>query len=149
MRTTEESIALNNKVFPSLIISASGMASGGRVLHHLRTLAPNQRNSIVFLGFQAPGTRGERIINGAQQVKMHGEQVPIRAEVHHIDSLSAHADYAGLLDWIAQIPVPPKQIFLTHGEPDAAEALRARIEARFGWSVSVAAAGQKVVLGKR
>ncbi len=93
VRTVEESIELNSARYPCVIISASGMASGGRVLHHLKTLLPNPRNSVVFAGFQAPGTRGDALINGADSVKIHGEYWPVKAEVYNLDALSAHGDY--------------------------------------------------------
>src|SRR5690606_28366758 len=116
VRTVEESIALNGKKFPCIIISASGMASGGRVLHHLKSLAPHHKNSIVFAGFQAPGTRGDAIVNGAEHIKIHGEFIPVKAQVHYLDSLSAHGDYTEILDWLGQSTIQPKRVFVTHGE---------------------------------
>ncbi|OQX37890.1 MAG: MBL fold metallo-hydrolase [Oceanospirillales bacterium LUC14_002_19_P2] len=144
VRTMEESMALNRRTFPAIIISASGMASGGRVLHHLTTLAPNHRNSIVFMGFQTPGTRGEKMVNGAREVKIHGRQVAINADVHNLEGLSAHADYQGILDWLTEVHQPPKKVFVTHGEPTASDALANHIQTRFGWSAGVPELGTTI-----
>lgn len=137
VNTVEESKRLNELTHPAVIISASGMASGGRVLHHLKAFAPNPRNGILFVGFQAAGTRGAAILAGAPTVKIHGEQVPVRAEVTHMDSLSAHADRDELLAWIGALPAPPQRVFVTHGEPVAADALRQAIEERHRWPCTV------------
>ncbi len=133
VRTVEESIDLVNKKFPAVIISASGMASGGRVLHHLKALLPNPRNSIVFAGFQAPGTRGDAMVNGAESVKIHGEYWPVKAEVHNLESLSAHGDYEEILEWLSQGQLKPDKVYVTHGEMLAADVMRKRIRDRFGW----------------
>ena len=135
--TVEESKQLNNIRVPAVIISASGMASGGRVLHHLKAFAPDERNTLVFAGFQAAGTRGASIVAGAPTVKIHGEHVPIRAEVHQIDAFSAHADRQELLAWIGALPSAPRHVFVTHGEPAAADSLRQAIEERHRWPCSV------------
>jgi metallo-beta-lactamase family protein len=137
VNTVEESKRLNSMRVPSIIVSASGMATGGRVLHHLKAFAPDARNSLLFVGFQAVGTRGAALVAGASAVKIHGEYVPVRAEVSHIDLLSAHADRDGLLAWLGALPSSPKRIFLTHGEPVAADALRLSIQERLGWSATV------------
>lgn len=137
VNSVEESKRLNDLRYPAIIISASGMASGGRVLHHLKALAPDPRNSILFAGFQAAGTRGAAMVAGATSVKIHGQQVPIRAEVAQLDSLSAHADRDELLAWIGALPSAPQRVFVTHGEPVAADALRQAIEERHRWPCSV------------
>lgn len=137
VNSVEESKRLNDMRFPAVIISASGMASGGRVLHHLKAFAPDDRNSILFAGFQAAGTRGAAMVGGARTVKIHGQQVPIRADVAQLDSLSAHADRDELLAWIGALPSAPQQVFVTHGEPVAADALRQAIEERHHWRCSV------------
>ena len=137
VNSVEESKQLNDMRFPAVIISASGMASGGRVLHHLKAFAPDERNSILFAGFQAAGTRGAAMVSGARTVKIHGQQVPIRAEVTQLDSLSAHADRDELLAWIGALPSAPQRVFVTHGEPVAADALRQAIEERHRWPCSV------------
>lgn len=131
--TVDASKRLNSLQTPAIIISASGMATGGRVLHHLKFLAPDPKNAIVFVGYQAAGTRGEAMIRGIDHIKIHGIQVPIRAEVHTIETLSAHADQEGLIQWMEKISRPPKMTFITHGEPLAAEALRKRIEEELHW----------------
>jgi metallo-beta-lactamase family protein len=137
VNSVEESKRLNDLRYPAIIISASGMASGGRVLHHLKAFAPDPRNSILFAGFQAAGTRGAAMVAGATSVKIHGQQVPIRAEVAQLDSLSAHADRDELLAWIGALPSAPQRVFVTHGEPVAADALRQAIEERHRWPSSV------------
>jgi metallo-beta-lactamase family protein len=137
VNSVEESMRLNSLRMPSVIISASGMASGGRVLHHLKTYAPDPRNAILFVGYQAMGTRGAAMVAGASSVKIHGEHVPIRAEVVNASGFSAHADRDGLLAWIGALPSAPGRIYLTHGEPVAADSLRQAIEERHGWHCTV------------
>ena len=122
VNTPEESRALDQRPYPAVIVAASGMATGGRVLHHLRALAPDPRNTILFSGYQAAGTRGGRIVAGEPAVKIHGHMVPIRAEVAQLDGLSAHADRVELLEWLRGFRTPPRRTFVTHGEPAAAEA---------------------------
>jgi metallo-beta-lactamase family protein len=135
--SVEESKEIDARNGPMVIVSASGMATGGRVLHHLRVFAPDHRNLILFSGFQAAGTRGEAMIHGADTIRMHGQDIPVRAQVAVLDGLSAHADAEELLDWIGKLPTPPARVFLNHGEPVAADALRRRIEERFGWDVTI------------
>jgi metallo-beta-lactamase family protein len=137
VNTPEESKRLNDRKGPMVIIAASGMATGGRVVHHLKAFAPDARNSILFSGFQAGGTRGATILSGADSVKIHGEYVPIRAEVAIINNLSAHADGAEILDWLKHFETPPRETFVTHGEPAAADALRHRIEEELHWRARV------------
>lgn len=136
VRDVQESKALNANPVPKLIISASGMATGGRVLHHLKNLAPDRRNTLLFAGFQAGGTRGAAIVGGAETVKIHGMQVPVRAEVDNLDMLSAHADADEILAWLRAFERAPKMTFITHGEPVAADALRMRIQDELGWRCS-------------
>ena len=137
VKTVEESIELNQRSYPSVIISASGMASGGRVLHHLKTLLPDQKNSILFLGYQAAGTRGEALCHGAPHVKIHGQYIPARAEIHNLEALSSHADYGELSRWLQRMPGKPKKVFITHGEPCAADCLRRHLRDTFNWDVEV------------
>jgi metallo-beta-lactamase family protein len=137
VNSVDESKALNNRKGPMILIAASGMATGGRVLHHLEAFAPDPRNTILFVGFQAGGTRGEAIVNGAESVKIHGKYVSVRAEIAIIDNLSAHADYAEIMDWLGHFDAPPRQTFITHGEPVAADALRHRIEEQLNWNCRV------------
>ena len=135
--SVEESKRLNDLHMPAVIVSASGMASGGRVLHHLKAYAPDARNSLLFVGYQAAGTRGAAIVAGAPTVKIHGQHVPVRAEVVQLDTLSAHADRDELLAWIGALPAAPQRVFVTHGEPVAADALRQASEERHRWPCSV------------
>lgn len=133
----EESKRLDRDSMPKIILSASGMLTGGRVLHHLKVYGPDPRSVIVLAGFQAPGTRGAAIAAGAEQVKVHGGYVPILAEVMNIGSMSAHADRSEILTWLSHFREAPRQTFVTHGEPVAADALRLAIEERLKWPVRV------------
>lgn len=138
----EESAALGRIREGALIISASGMCDAGRIKHHLRNNLPRPECSIVFTGFQAAGTRGRKIVDRAASVRIFGEQVPVRAQIHTIGGLSAHADQAALLDWLGYIRKPPLQTFVVHGELKAARAFAQAIEQRYGWPVTVPGAGQ-------
>ena len=137
VRTVDESRHLDQLREPAVIIAASGMATGGRVLHHLKALAPNPRNSILFSGFQAGGTRGADIVAGAHSVRLQGEDVPIRAQVHAMENLSAHADADEIMEWLRGFSRPPRQTYVIHGEPHAADTLRRRISLELGWQVCV------------
>ena len=137
INTPEESIALNTRRGPMVIVAASGMATGGRVVHHLKSFAPDWRNTILFTGFQAGGTRGAAMLAGAPTIRIHGADIPLRAEVAMLANLSAHADAAELVDWMEQFTKRPKRTFITHGEPQAADALRVRIQRELGWSCHV------------
>lgn len=146
VRGVEESKALTYNTMPKVIISASGMATGGRVLHHLKAYGPDRRNTILFAGYQAAGTRGEAMINGAKEVKIHGAWIPIGAEVDNLPALSAHADADEIIRWLSSFVRPPKRTFIVHGEPSAADALRQRIQSELGWSCDVPAEGDCPVL---
>jgi len=146
VNTVEESRKLNDLRFPAVIISASGMATGGRVVHHLKAFAPDRRNTILLAGYQAAGTRGAALAAGAREIKIHGVHVPVRAEVVSLGSLSAHADRTELLAWLGKLPKRPKQVFMTHGEPVAADRLRQAVEERHRWSCTVPEHGQVVEL---
>ncbi len=137
IQNKEESKRISNPSLPSIIISASGMATGGRILHHLKTMLPNHRNSIVFAGFQAAGTRGRDLVEGAKEIRIHGENYKVRAKIHCLDSASAHADYKELLVWLRTFPGAPKQTFITHGEESASAALQEQIETEFAWHCTV------------
>lgn len=132
-RTPEESKAVDQREGPMVIISASGMATGGRVLHHLRRFLPDERNHVLFVGYQAAGTRGRSLVDGAEEIKIHGQYVRVRARVSQVAGLSAHADYAEMLAWLAASRLAPKRVFVTHGEPAAADALRRRLKEAFAW----------------
>lgn len=137
VRTVEQSKALSQSAGPQIIIAASGMATGGRVVHHLKAFAPDPKNLILLAGFQAGGTRGASLAAGAHSIRIHGQDVPVNAQVIQLSSLSAHADASELIAWMRQAPRPPKCTFVTHGEPAASDALRCRIERELGWRVSV------------
>jgi metallo-beta-lactamase family protein len=129
---------------PAVVISASGMATGGRVLNYIETLAPQARHHIAFPGFQAGGTRGARMVAGEREIKIRGRWVPVSAEVSHLDGLSGHADADGLLQWLRALPRPPEQVYVVHGEPAAADALRCRIQDELGLRVRVPQHGETV-----
>jgi len=137
VQSVDASRAIDIHKEPKIIISASGMATGGRILHHLKAYAPDHRNTILFTGFQAGGTRGDRMMKGEKEIKIHGQMIPIRANIEMLGNVSAHADYEEILSWLSYIKKPPKKIFITHGEPDAADALRFHIEQTFGWTCMV------------
>ena len=139
--TPLESSRLSRLRYPAVIISASGMATGGRVLHHLKALAPDARHHIVFAGFQVAGSRGAHLVAGATEVKIHGEYVPVRAAVTHIEGFSGHADSDELMAWLRGFRKPPRQTFVVHGDPEASDALRVRIQDELGWAVRVPAHG--------
>ncbi|HEY4949707.1 MAG TPA: MBL fold metallo-hydrolase [Candidatus Acidoferrales bacterium] len=138
-RTVEDSKAINNVTSPCIIISASGMATGGRVLHHLAKRLPDSRSAVLLVGYQAAATLGRALQDGAQFVRIHGQEVPVRAEIVVLDQLSAHAGRSELLRWLSGFTSPPRQTFLVHGEPSGLEGLRAGIASRFHWPVIVPA----------
>lgn len=146
VKTMDESIALTARREPCIIISASGMASGGRVLHHLKALVGNHRNTVLFMGFQSPGTRGFSLVNGAEHIKIHGEYHPVKAEIINLDSMSSHADYGEITRWLEKMPHKPERVFITHGESVAADALRLHLTEQFSWQVEVPDYLQKVEL---
>lgn len=139
--TPQQSARLCRSRWPAVIVSASGMATGGRVLHHLKAMAPDPRHHIVFPGFQVAGSRGAHLVSGAREVKIHGEYVAVKAEVSHLAGLSAHADAEGLLAWLRGFQPAPERCFVVHGEPEAADTLRLRIQDELGWRVGVPAQG--------
>jgi metallo-beta-lactamase family protein len=129
---------------PAIVISASGMATGGRVLHHLAAGLPDPRNTVLFVGFQAAGTRGRQLIEGAPQVKMFGRFIPVQARIEKLNAMSAHADAAEIVRWLGTFPKAPSVTYLVHGEPPAQVALKARIERELGWNVSIPEYGERV-----
>ena len=135
--STDESRALASRHGPMVILSASGMATGGRVLHHLAHYAGQHRNMIILTGFQAPGTRGATLASGARSVRIHGRDVELNAEVVQLQSASAHADAKQLLAWLRTMPQSPDQVYVVHGEMAAADELRKRIAHEFGWRAMV------------
>jgi metallo-beta-lactamase family protein len=130
-----ESRAIQESRGPAIIISSSGMATGGRVLHHLKRLLPDDRNMVLFAGYQAAGTRGRKMLDGAKYTRIHGEDIPVRAGIGRLDSMSAHADSNEILRWLNRFPRSPKLTCLVHGEPGPMDTLKARIEKELGWNV--------------
>jgi metallo-beta-lactamase family protein len=135
IESSGESKQLTQSRMPAIVISSSGMATGGRVLHHLKDALPQPRNTVLLVGFQAVGTRGRQLLDGVSSVKIHGQQIPVHARIEYIGSMSAHADSAEILRWLGGFKMPPQRTFLVHGEPQAMEALRGTIVAKLGWSV--------------
>ena len=129
----DESKQLTASRIPSIVISSSGMAEGGRVLHHLKAALPNAQNTVLFAGYQGVGTRGRRLVDGEKSVKIHGQWIPVAAHVERIDSMSAHADVNEIMRWLGGYKSAPRQTFIVHGEPAPQAALRARIEAELKW----------------
>lgn len=147
VRTIDDSKLLNLRGGPMILISASGMITGGRILHHLRAYGPDARNAVVLTGFQAGGTRGAALLGGARSLRIFGEDVPIRAEVASIETMSAHPDADQIMAWLRTAPAAPTMTFVTHGEPAASDALRARIKHELGWKVRVPDHGETVDVG--
>ncbi|MCI5057484.1 MAG: MBL fold metallo-hydrolase [Flavobacteriales bacterium] len=137
INTQDESKALDEKQIPKIIVTASGMATGGRVVHHLKAFVSDLRNTVLFVGYQAAGTRGEAMVNGVERIKMHGEMFPVHAEIVKLDSLSAHADSEEIMAWLKNFKHAPKEVFLTHGEPSQAEALRSKITDKLKWKCRI------------
>ena len=146
VRDVEESKALSANRYPKVIISASGMATGGRVLHHIEAFGGIHQNTLLFSGFQAAGTRGRKLLEGAREVKIHGRWMPINAEVAELPMLSAHADSDELMRWLGGFTRAPEGVFIVHGESDASEALRERIQRELKWHASVPMQNQEFAL---
>ena len=136
-RTVQESKKLNRLAGPAIIISGSGMADGGRVADHFKQYIPHAQNTVIFVGYQAKGTPGRALVEGAKDIKIRGKSYPVHASIKKINSLSAHADYDEILEWLSHFEKKPKEVFLTHGEIESAQALKKKIEERFGWSVVI------------
>ncbi len=141
-----ESQAVQESNVPAIVISASGMATGGRVLHHLRRALPDKKNTILFVGYQSVGTRGRQIRDGAKFTRIHGEEIPVAAEVASFDSMSAHADANEIMRWLGHFTTPPKLTCLVHGEPEPMDVLKARIERELKWTVKTPLQGERITL---
>lgn len=141
-RSRNESKAINKQKSRAILISSSGMITGGRILHHLKERISHPENTLLFIGYQAQGTRGRAILDGNPTVKIHGEHIPVQAKVESISGFSGHADYDEILAWLMGFNKPPEQTFLVHGEPEAAAALKEKIQQQFGWNVVVPEFGQ-------
>jgi len=146
VETVEQSKAVTQSSEPSIVIAASGMATGGRVLHHLVAVLPDPRNTVLFVGFQAAGTRGRLLCDGAKQIKMLGQVVNVSARIERLDSMSAHADVNEILRWLKEFTSPPQMTYIVHGEPAAAAALQQRIQNELRWSTHVAQHFERVDL---
>ena len=131
----QQSADLVRSRIPSIVVSSSGMATGGRVLHHLLSGLPDKRNTVLFVGYQAAGTRGRQLVDGVREIKIHGQLVPVNARIERLDSMSAHADSEETLQWLSGFKRPPGKIFLVHGEPAPMDTLKGKIAARLGWNV--------------
>jgi metallo-beta-lactamase family protein len=134
----EQSIRIMNSQDPAIVIAGSGMLSGGRVLHHLEHGLSDPRNTVLLVGYQAPGTRGRLLKDGASELKIHGKYIPVQAEIREISDLSAHADQREIIRWLKGFRTPPQKIFINHGEPQASDALRVKIRDSLGWESIVA-----------
>jgi len=145
-RTVEESRRLNDLKGPAILISSSGMLAGGRILHHLKRLLPDARHTVVLVGYQAAGTRGRALQEGAKKIRIHGEDVPVAAHLEDLCGFSGHADADEIMRWLSLIPQAPRRIYLVHGEPDAAAALATRISREKGWGTQVAALNSVVTI---
>ena len=131
---------------PAIVISSSGMATGGRVLHHLAAALPDPRHTVLFVGYQAVGTRGRLLVDGARDVKIHGRHIPVAARIAKLDSMSAHADRGEIARWLGTLPAAPSRLCLVHGEPGPMDALRALVTDRFGWQPYMPAHGERIDL---
>lgn len=141
--SVEESKKIDTIIEPKIIISASGMASGGRVLHHIRVFAGDARNTFLFTGYQADGTRGDSLVNkGLRDIKMFGEYIHVNAEIAQLDNISAHLDYAEEIEWLKNFTTPPRKVFIVHGEHDSAQALKEKLIDNFGWDCVIPSLGQ-------
>ncbi|TMQ12155.1 MAG: MBL fold metallo-hydrolase, partial [Deltaproteobacteria bacterium] len=145
-RTPDESKAIDRSIAPKVIISASGMATGGRVLHHLQRFLPGEQNAVLLVGYQSAGTRGRQLAEGVDELKLHGQYVPVRARVVQIQALSAHGDYAELIEWLRPAAIAPRRVFVTHGEPGASDAFRRRLGETFGWDATTPDLDSHIVL---
>jgi len=145
-RTVEDSKRLNDTAGPGIIVAGSGMATGGRILHHLKRLLPDPKTTVLFVGYQAAGTRGRLLKDGAREIKMLGVTIPVHATIMISDAYSAHADREEILRWLGGFRRPPGMTYVVHGEAGAAEALREAIVSRLGWNAAVAQDGQRVTL---
>lgn len=137
VRTPDESKAIDQQPMPKIIISASGMMTGGRILHHLKVFAPDAKNTILMTGYQAGGTRGAKMLAGEKETKIHGQMIPVKAQVEYLTNTSAHADYEEIITWLKRFQHAPKKVFITHGEQAGALGLKNQIESQLRWSCTI------------
>jgi len=148
VRAVEESKQLNIMPGPAIILSASGMCTGGRILHHLKWRLPDERNTVLFVGYQAQGSRGRQLLEGAEMIKIHGERIPVRAQIARVDALSGHADENEILRWLANFQRPPARTFIVHGETQSAQALQRTIQERLDWKTAIPIMGDQWTLNE-
>ena len=144
--TRQESKRLNDLKDARVIVAASGMMNGGRILHHALRLLPDETATVVFVGYQAAGTLGRRVADGEKQVKVLGQWIPVRCRIEKIGGFSAHADWKEVLRWLEGMPSAPRRVFVTHGEPEAANAMARHLRERFGWAIEVPQYGERFEL---
>jgi metallo-beta-lactamase family protein len=137
VHTPQESQKINDMRFPAIILSASGMATGGRILHHLKYRLPDPRNTVLFVGYQSIGTRGQMLKDGAREIKIHGDMVPVRAQIRSIEAFSGHADCDEIMRWLRSFKTPPRMTFIVHGEEESRRALAAEIRRSLGWKTHI------------
>lgn len=137
LHTVQDSKSLNSNPMPKVIISASGMATGGRVLHHLKHYLGDSKNTVLFAGFQAAETRGDRLVKGEKEIKIHGHLWAVHAQIENLHNVSGHADYEEIMTWLESVKKPPRKVFITHGELNAAKSMKKKIEDKFGWNVII------------
>jgi metallo-beta-lactamase family protein len=145
-RSADESKAIDRREGPMIIVAASGMATGGRVLHHLVRFLPDERSTVLLVGYQTAGTRGRTLLDGTDELKIQGRYVSVRARVAHLQALSAHADHAELIEWLRASAIAPRRVYVTHGEPAAADAFRRRLRDALGWDAVVPTDGARFAL---
>jgi metallo-beta-lactamase family protein len=144
--STQQSKELTASRASAIVISSSGMATGGRVLHHLEATLPDEKNTTLFVGYQAAGTRGRRLVDGEREIRIHGRDIPVRARIARVDSMSAHADRGEILRWLRTMPSAPARLCLVHGEPAPMAALKGMIGEKLGWAAHMPAHGEALEL---
>jgi metallo-beta-lactamase family protein len=144
--STQQSKELTASRTSAIVISSSGMATGGRVLHHLEAVLPGEKNTALFVGFQALGTRGRKLVDGAREIRIHGRDVPVHAHIAKVDSMSAHADRGEILQWLRTMPSSPARLCLVHGEPAPMDALKGAIKETLGWAAHTPTHGEALEL---
>jgi len=137
VRSVEDSKKINAIKTPCIIMAASGMCTGGRILHHLEQRLSDARNVVIFAGYQADGTLGRYLLSGGKDARIHGQHIPVRAEIQEVSQFSAHSDRTEMIRWLSGFQAPPKRLFLIHGEPDAAQSFSARVQQQLHWNVSI------------
>jgi metallo-beta-lactamase family protein len=144
--TSQDSRKLNSLQGPAIIVSASGMATGGRILHHLKLRLPDERNTVLFVGYQARGTKGRRLVEGEDRVRIHGQWIPVKAHVAKISGLSAHADAGELMIWLGRRESEPERVVLVHGEYEAQQVFAERLREEWGWEPAIPEIGDTLTL---